>query len=63
MISCPDMYITVCSAVKYSVEQKVFIYQTLAQHSSWGSVRKFHGRYPDNAVPCKITIYSIITNV
>jgi hypothetical protein len=50
----------VCSRMKYVVEQKIFIYDTFVQHSSWRKCqRKFHRKYTDSTVPRKTTIYNI----
>jgi hypothetical protein len=50
--------------MKYSVEQRVFIYDTFVKHSSWRKCcRKFRRKYPDLTVPCKSTIYKIVKKV
>jgi hypothetical protein len=49
-----------CSRMKYVVEQKIFIYDTFVQYSSWRKCqRKFHRKYTDSTVPRKTTIYNI----
>jgi hypothetical protein len=48
--------------MKYNVEQKLFIYDTFVQCSSWRKChRKFCRKYPDSTVPCKATIYNTVT--
>jgi hypothetical protein len=45
--------------MKYSVEQKLFVYCTSEHSSPWSKWRrKFRGKYPDRSVPCKATIRS-----
>jgi hypothetical protein len=46
--------------MKFIVEQKLFIYKTFVQHSSW---RKFHRKYPDTTVSHKAMIYSTETKL
>jgi hypothetical protein len=50
--------------MKYGVEQKLFIYDTFVQYSSWRKChRNFRRQYPDSTMPFKATIYSIVTKL
>lgn len=50
--------------MKYSVEQRVFIYDNFVKYSSWRKCcRKFRRKYPDVTVPCKATIYNMVEKV
>jgi hypothetical protein len=50
--------------MKYSVEQKLSIYDTFVQRSSSRKCRtKFRRKYPDSTVPCKAMIYNIVTKL
>jgi hypothetical protein len=59
-----NKYSCQCSVMKYSVEQKLFIYCISVQHSSWRKCcRKFHRKYPDSTVLHKATIHNIVTKL
>ncbi|PSN41971.1 hypothetical protein C0J52_10535 [Blattella germanica] len=50
----------VACAMKYSVEQRVFIYDTFVKRKSWRKVCvKFHRKYPESPIPSRTTIYSL----
>jgi hypothetical protein len=50
--------------MKYNAEQKLFIYDTFVQRSSWRKCRrKFRGMYPGSTVPYKATICNIVTKL
>jgi hypothetical protein len=46
--------------MKYSVEHKLFIYDNFVQRFAWMKCRR---KYPDDKVPCKATIHSIVTEL
>jgi hypothetical protein len=53
-----------CSKMKYNIEQKLFIYDTFVQRSSRRKCsREFRRKFSDSAIPCKVTIYNIITKL
>jgi hypothetical protein len=44
--------------MRYSVQQRIFIYDTFVKRSSWKKFRrKFRRKYPNTAVPSKSIIY------
>lgn len=50
--------------IKYSVEQRVFMYDNYVKYSSWRKCcRKFRRKYPEVTVPCKSTIYKLVKKV
>jgi hypothetical protein len=53
-----------CSEMKCNVQQKLFVSDIFVQHFRRGKChRKFCRKYPDSTVPCKASIYSIITKL
>jgi hypothetical protein len=46
--------------IKYSVEEKLFIYDTFVHCSSW---KKCCRKDPDSTVLCKATIYNKVTKL
>jgi hypothetical protein len=50
--------------MKRRVEQKLFIYDTSLHRSSWRKCRrKLRREYPGSTMPCKATIYDIVTKL
>jgi hypothetical protein len=51
-----------CSKVEYSVKQKLFIYDTFAQPSSYRKLnRKCNRKHSDSIIPCTALIYNDIS--
>jgi hypothetical protein len=47
--------------MRYSVGQRIFIYDTFMKRSSWKKChRKFHRKYPNAAIPSKSMIYKLV---
>jgi hypothetical protein len=50
--------------MKYGVKQKLFMYDTFVQHSSWRKCNtEFHRKFPDSIVQHEAVIHNIITKL